>query len=133
MKRWGKGARWGIFVLVLAALIAMAFFYIQHQKQVADPKNNCSMLQSPDEVSQALANHEDLTHRFEGMGGEGRRYLKLLRVMGRKRSSLSRMFLMLRRILLSGCLRTVLIMVLLLSWSRKINSSIGFGTQIMSS
>lgn len=68
LKRWGKGARWGIFVLVLAALIAMAFFYIQHQKQVADPKNNCSMLQSPDEVSQALANHEDLTHRFEGIG-----------------------------------------------------------------
>lgn len=68
MKRWSKGVRWGISVLVLVAIIAAAFVYIQHQRQVADPKNNCSMLLSPDEVSQALATHEDLTDRFEGMG-----------------------------------------------------------------
>lgn len=67
MTSLSRSVRWTIAIIVVLIILIAGFFLVQHQNRVADPKNNCSLLQSPSEVNSALNNNSQLTHEFESI------------------------------------------------------------------
>lgn len=55
-------------VLLLTGLATALVVGFQHEQKLNDAKTHCNLLQSPQEVSQALKEHPELKKEFEAIG-----------------------------------------------------------------